>query len=168
MSWKPGWQSSSRTVDRDDPYLLDEHEKSAMLHLLDSHSQLVHLIFQRLWQTLLQRAQRVAQFSPGLLVAPQVADARAAADALRAVGFWQREQGTKESDHRGECLHHPGRWMQTRGSHAADLFCQGERFHHAVLRPGNDIALADFPSLHGQQMPVHRIIHMGPAIRRAA
>jgi hypothetical protein len=29
----------------DDSYLLDEHEKSAMLPLLDSHSQLVHLIF---------------------------------------------------------------------------------------------------------------------------
>src|SRR5215831_10416927 len=111
MSWKLGWQSSSRTVDIDDPYLLDEHEKSAMLPLLDPHSQLLHLIFQRLWQTLLQCARRIAQFSPGLLVAAQVADARAAADALRAVGFWQREQGTHACEHRGECLHHPGRWM---------------------------------------------------------
>src|SRR6266700_2534226 len=45
---------------------------------LEPHSQLVHLIFQRLWQTLLQRARRIAQFSLGLLVAAQVADTRAA------------------------------------------------------------------------------------------
>jgi hypothetical protein len=39
--------------------------------------------------------------------------------------------------------------MQARRSHAADLFCQGERFNQAVLGPGNDLALADFALLHG-------------------
>src|SRR5260221_411750 len=51
---------------------------------------------------------------------------------------------------------------------AADLFCQSERFHHAVLWPGNDIALADVAPLHGQDMPVCRVIHIPPAIRCAA
>jgi hypothetical protein len=57
---------------------------------LEPHSQLLYLVFQRLWQALLQRARRVAQFSQGLLVGAQVADACAAADAFRAVGFWQK------------------------------------------------------------------------------
>src|SRR6266566_3752142 len=143
------------------------HPPLSSLTLLEPHSQLLHLVFQRLWQALLQRARRVAQFSPGLLVGAQVADARAAADALRAVEFWQREHGTNEGEHRGQCLHHPGGWMQARRSHAADLFCQSERFHHAVLWPGKDIALAYLALLHGQDMPVRNVIHMPPAIRRA-
>src|SRR5260370_8708284 len=83
------------------------HRALSSLTLLEPHSQLLHLVFQRLWQTLLQRARRVAQFSPGLLVGAQVADARAAADALRAVGFWQREHGANQCYHPCRGLHLP-------------------------------------------------------------
>ena|SRR5260221_4878153 len=102
MKWLLSIKPHHDLVDRDDSSSLRENEKSAMLPLLEAHSQLLHLIFQCLWQALLQRTRRVAQFSPGLLVAAQVADACTAANALRAVGFWQREDGAKESYHRSE------------------------------------------------------------------